>query len=370
MKSSEYINESVELLKTLIEIPSFSREEEHTAACIQQFMRISGIEAHRNMNNVWSHNLHFDPELPTILLNSHHDTVRPNDRWTSDPHKAIDSDGKITGLGSNDAGGALVSLLAVFRKFYFRQDLSFNLVYAATAEEEISGLNGLESLVPLLPRLDFAIVGEPTKMDLAVAERGLLVLDCTTHGEAGHAANGVGKNAILEAFEDINWFRTYEFERKSEMLGDIKMTTTVINAGKQHNVIPDSCSFTVDVRTTEQYTNEEVLEIVREHVKSDVAPRSVRLNSSYAPMDHPLVIAALNAGCNPYGSATCSDQAVLNFPSVKIGPGDSNRSHTADEFIFLEEIHTGVDIYGQILENLDQELKKDHYETLEGRYPA
>lgn len=344
--------DSVQLLKRLISIPSFSREEHGTAVQIALFLYERGVEAKRLENNVWATNKYFDPSKPSILLNSHHDTVRPNPGYTRDPFAAAVEDGKLYGLGSNDAGGSLVSLLAAFLHFYDQQALGYNLIFAATAEEEISGRNGIELLLPHLGPLEFALVGEPTEMHLAIAEKGLMVLDCLALGKAGHAAREEGDNAIYKALKDIEWFRIYQFPKVSELFGPVKMNVTVINAGAQHNVVPAECKFTVDVRVTDSYRNEEVLAIIKQHVDSEVTARSLRLRSSFIDKNHPIVQRGLALGRKTYGSPTTSDQALLDIPSLKIGPGDSARSHMADEFIFLEEISQGIDLYIKLLEPL------------------
>lgn len=344
--------DALALLKRLIATPSFSREEDQTAGLIEAFLDEKQIPFERLTNNVWAKNRHFNPAKPTVLLNSHHDTVKPNKSWTLDPFDPIERDGKLFGLGSNDAGGCLVSLIATFVYFYDRADMAYNLVIAASAEEEISGRDGLELLLPELPPISFAIVGEPTEMQLAIAEKGLLVLDCTAHGISGHAARNEGENAIYKAIQDINWLTTYQFPNVSPTLGPVKLSVTIINAGTQHNVVPDTCTFTVDVRVTEQYSLEEVIDIIRSNIESDVTPRSIRLKPSSIPVDHPIVKAGLELGRHTYGSPTTSDQAVLNCPSLKCGPGHSGRSHSADEFIYLREINEGVDGYIRMLEQI------------------
>jgi acetylornithine deacetylase len=349
---STLYQQAVELLQQLISIPSFSKEEDRTADLIEQFLKQRGIEPHRKMNNLWAWNKHFDAAKPTILLNSHHDTVKPNSGYTRDPYDAKIEDGKLYGLGSNDAGGCLVSLIAVFLHFYDQQDLKYNFCLATTAEEEISGVNGLELIIPDLGQLDFGIVGEPTQMQLAVAERGLMVLDCVAHGKAGHAAREEGDNAIYKALKDIEWFRTYRFPKESDLFGPIKMSVTIINAGSQHNVVPASCTFTVDVRVTDAYRNEEVLELIREHVTCDVTPRSIRLKPSSISKNHPIVKAGVALGRTTYGSPTTSDQSLLDIPSVKVGPGDSARSHTADEFVYVDEIREGIELYIEMLKKI------------------
>jgi acetylornithine deacetylase len=341
--------DSLALLQKLISIQSFSKEEAQTADAIAQFLQDRNIKTHRKLNNVWAYNVHFDPSKPTILLNSHHDTVKPNPGYTRDPFAPIIEDGKLYGLGSNDAGGCLVSLIATFLYFNEQKDLNYNLCLAATAEEEISGLNGLECILPDLGELDFAIVGEPTLMNLAIAEKGLLVLDCTVHGKAGHAAREEGDNAIYKALKDIEWFRNYRFSKVSTVFGPLKMSVTIINAGSQHNVVPAICTFTVDVRVTDAYTNEEVLKIIRTNVDCVVTPRSTRLKPSSIDKEHPFVQSGIALGRSTYGSPTTSDQALLSIPSVKIGPGDSARSHMADEYVYVHEIGEGIQLYVELL---------------------
>ncbi len=343
---------AIGLLQQLISIPSFSKEEEKTANLLVSFFKHHGMETMRKGNNVWSINKFFDPTKPTILLNSHHDTVKPNPAYTRDPFSADLENGKLYGLGSNDAGGALVSLIMTFFYFYNEQNLKYNLVLAATAEEEISGTNGIELIWNELPKIDFAIVGEPTLTDIAVAEKGLLVLDCVARGKAGHAAREEGVNAIYESLKDIEWFRTYQFPKISESLGKIKMSVTVIHSGQAHNQVPAECKFTVDVRVTDAYTLEEVLDIINHQVSCEVMPRSLRLRPSGVSEDHPLVIAGTAIGKKLYGSPTTSDQALIPVPSIKMGPGDSARSHSADEFIFAHEIETGIDSYISLLEKI------------------
>lgn len=344
----------ISLLRQLISTPSFSREEDGTAAILADFLQKNGVKTSRLQNNVWARNRYFNPTKPTVLLNSHHDTVKPNKGYTRDPFKADMIDGQLFGLGSNDAGGALVSLLAAFLHFFERADLPFNLVYAATAEEEISGKNGVELLLPELGKIDCAIVGEPTQMQLAIAEKGLLVLDCMASGKSGHAAREEGENAIYNAWADIDWFKTHRFSRISEFLGPMKMSVTVVQAGSQHNVVPDECRFTVDVRVNECYTFEQVLAVIQANVRCSVEPRSLRMRSSIIAPEHPLVQAGLALGRTCYGSPTTSDKALMPFPALKMGPGDSARSHTADEFIFLREIEEGIGGYIRLLETFGQ----------------
>ncbi|WP_025142283.1 M20 family metallo-hydrolase [Pedobacter jeongneungensis] len=341
--------ESLDLLRQLIRIQSFSKEEDRTANLIAQFLEERGVKIQRKMNNVWAYNKHFDANKRTLLLNSHHDTVKPNSGYTRDPYDAAIEGDKLFGLGSNDAGGCLVSLIGAFLYYYEQENLKYNICLAATAEEEISGNNGLELVLPDLGELEFGIVGEPTEMNLAIAERGLLVLDCVSHGKAGHAAREEGENAIYKALKDIEWFRNYQFPKVSEVFGPLKMTVTIINAGSQHNVVPANCTFTVDVRVTDAYTNEEVLEIIRANVDCDVTPRSIRLKPSSIDKNHPVVQAGVALGRTTYGSPTTSDQALLDIPSVKCGPGFSGRSHMADEFLYVREVAEGVEGYVNML---------------------
>lgn len=350
--TGKLFSDSLELLQELIRIPSISKEETRTASAIELFLKDRGIKTHRKNNNIWAYNKHYDAAKPTILLNSHHDTVKPNQGYVRDPFAADIEDGKLYGLGSNDAGGSLVSLIAAFLNFYEQKNLKYNLCLAATAEEEISGKDGLELIIPELGPLDFAIVGEPTLMQLAIAERGLMVLDCVAHGKAGHAAREEGENAIYNAIKDIEWFRTYEFSKKSALFGPIKMSVTVIEAGSQHNVVPAECKFTVDVRVTDAYRNDEVLKIIRQNVNCDVNPRSTRLKPSSISVDHPIVKAGIALGRETYGSPTTSDQALLDIPSLKMGPGDSARSHMADEYIYTDEIKEGIALYIKLISEI------------------
>jgi acetylornithine deacetylase len=331
---------------------------------IEQFLQSKKIATNRLLNNVWATNKYFDSNQPTILLNSHHDTVKPNKQYTKDPFQPAIEDRKLFGLGSNDAGGCLVSLLTAFVHFYHQQHLPFNLVMAATAEEEISGNNGIELLLndETFGKLQSdngnkfkgwsAIVGEPTLMNMAVAEKGLLVLDCTAQGKAGHAAREEGDNAIYKALKDIEWLRSFQFEKVSALLGPNKMSVTIINAGTQHNVVPAACTFTVDVRVNELYDFEEVIRIIQQNIRSVISPRSLRLRSTGIALDHPLVKAGMEMGLAYYGSPTTSDKALMPFPALKIGPGDSARSHTADEFIFVDEIKNGIEGYIHLLNKI------------------
>jgi len=352
MEIEKLYNDALKLLQQLISIPSFSKEENKTADAIEAFLQSKHIETKRLQNNIWSTGKYFDENKPTILLNSHHDTVKPNRQYTKDPFKAGIEGGKLFGLGSNDAGGCLVALLATFIYFCHQQNLNYNLVFSATAEEEISGKNGIELLLTHLPKIDAAIVGEPTLMTMAIAEKGLVVLDCTAHGKAGHAAREEGENAIYKALKDIEWFKNYKFDKVSELLGPNKMSVTLINAGSQHNVVPAECKFTVDIRVNELYDLDEVLKIVREYVQCDITPRSLRLRSTNIAVDHPLVKAGIALGRTYYGSPTTSDKALMPFPALKIGPGDSARSHSADEFIFVDEIKEGIGLYIQLLSKI------------------
>jgi len=356
-----YMNNSVEqlsekaiaLLKELISTPSFSKEENDTAELITQFFHDNNVPFARVGNNVYAKNLHYDVSKPSVLLNSHHDTVKPNKGYTLDPFVPVVKDGKLFGLGSNDAGGCLVSLMATFLHFYDRKDINHNVVFAASAEEEISGVNGIELVLPYLGNIDFGIVGEPTKMEMAVAERGLMVIDCTAQGRAGHAARNEGENALYKALEDINWIRNYRFEKVSDLLGESRMTVTVIETeNKQHNVVPAQCKFVIDVRVNELYTFDEILDALKSNLQSQYKPRTTRMKSTSISLEHPLVKAGIALGRGYYGSPTTSDKALMPFPTLKMGPGDSARSHTADEYIYLDEIKNGIDLYIQLVEKV------------------
>lgn len=351
MLYQEEKNDAVALLQQLIAIPSFSREESVAADFLERYIELKGYVVSRKDNNIWMLSPGFDPAHPTILLNSHIDTVKPASGWIHDPFTPVLENGKLVGLGSNDAGASIVALLHAFFILTQRQQ-TYNLIFAATAEEEISGKNGIESLLKELPKIDFAIVGEPTQMNIAVAEKGLMVLDCTATGIAGHAARNEGENAIYKAILDIEWFRTYEFAKKTDLLGPVKMSVTQINAGTQHNVVPDKCSFVVDVRSNEMYSNKEILEEIRSHANSEVQPRSTRLSSTATPLDHPIVKRGVELNLSLFGSPTLSDQSLMSFPSLKMGPGDSARSHTADEYILTNEIEDAIEIYIQLLDGL------------------
>lgn len=364
MTLQEYTNEAVSLLKRLIAIPSVSRDEKAAADELENTIRGYGFEPHREGNNVWIINPDYQEDRPTILLNAHIDTVRPVASWTRDPHTPIVEGDRLYGLGANDCGGGLVSLLQVFRiltsqpsalnpliPLPHREGRGWtpNLIYLASCEEEVSGKDGIVKALPLLPKIDVAIVGEPTGMQPAVAEKGLMVLDITAHGKSGHAARNEGVNAIYEALDDLQWMRSYQFERVSPFLGATQLQATVIQAGTQHNVVPDECRITVDVRTNECYTNEEVFDIISQHCKSDVQARSFRLHSSHIDTGHPLIRQCVSMGMEPFGSPTLSDQALMPFPSFKLGPGDSARSHSADEYICISEIEHAINTYCQLL---------------------
>jgi acetylornithine deacetylase len=352
MVTEKIISECVDLLKAIIEIPSYSREEKNVADYLEEKLISWDYSPMRIGNNIWMRNKHWSEGKPVILLNSHIDTVRPGKGWSYEPFKATVETGKITGLGSNDAGASVVSLLACFRNFYSAGYLPWNLIFCASAEEEISGDKGIASILDQLGKIDMAIVGEPTQMQLAIAEKGLLVLDCETKGIAGHAARSEGENAIYNAIKDIQILESFRFPLVSDILGSVKMTVTQIEAGHQHNVVPDSCHFVVDVRTNEFYSNEEVFKIISGLLQSEVTPRSFRLNSSGINADHPLVLRGIEMDLKIFGSPTTSDQAVIPYSSIKMGPGDSARSHTANEYILISEIHEGINTYIKLLEGL------------------
>ncbi len=346
------VQAALELLQRLVATPSYSKEEADTAAILENFLQQHGANVQRKKHNVWARNRYFDTAKPTLLLNSHHDTVKPVPGWTRHPFQAKVEDGRLYGLGSNDAGGALVALIATFLYFQERSDLPFNLIIAATAEEEISGANGIECILPELGNIWAGIVGEPTQMCMAIAEKGLLVVDAEAKGRAGHAARNEGDNAIYKALQDIEWIKNYRFERESELLGAVKMTVTQIHAGAQHNVVPDHCRFVIDIRTNELYSNRTVFELLKQHLHAEIKARSFRLNSSNIALDHPLVQAGQALGLPHFGSPTLSDQALMPFPSLKMGPGDSARSHTANEFIELAEVEEGIKVYIALLETV------------------
>lgn len=351
MEISKLQYEAIELLKELIQTPSYSGEEEGTALLLENWLKQYEIPFNRHLNNVWAVNKYFDGSKPTLLLNSHHDTVKPNSAYTKDPFQAIVENSKLFGLGSNDAGGCLVSLLATFIYFYQSQDLKFNLLFAGTAEEEINGKNGIASLLPLIPNIDAAIVGEPTLMQMATAEKGLVVFDAVIKGTPSHAAHPNTNNAIYKTAEVLNWFEKFQFEKVSKVLGEVKLTVTQMNAGSQHNVVPAQVNLVIDVRVNDLYSNTEVEKILKEKAPVDeIKARSLRLNSSSIPEDHSLVSAGKSLGMTTYGSPTLSDQALLSCPSLKLGPGDSTRSHSTDEFIYVKEVEEGINMYIKLLE--------------------
>ena len=349
MTQEQYVSDAVELLKKLIATPSISRNEKDAADIMEQTIRSYGFEPQREANNLWIIDPHYDESRPTLLLNAHIDTVKPVASWSRDPFSPDVEDGVLYGLGSNDCGGGLCSLLQIFRMLTEKPQ-SYNLIYLASAEEEVSGKDGITRALPLLPHIDLAIVGEPTGMNPAVAEKGLMVLDVIAHGKSGHAARNEGVNTIYEALGDMRWIRDYKFEKVSEFLGPTKMTLTVVNAGTQHNVIPDKCTMLVDIRTNEFYDNEEVYEFIRQHLKSEVKAHSFRLKSSRIDPEHPLIRKCVAMGMKPFGSPTLSDQALMHFPSFKLGPGESSRSHSANEFIRISEIRDAIAKYETLLD--------------------
>ena len=341
---------ALDLLKQLIATPSFSQEEEATAAVIEGWFNAFDIPFKRENNNVYAFNKYFDAAKPTLLLNSHHDTVKPNSAYTRDPFEPSVEEGKLYGLGSNDAGGALVSLIATFTHFYGKQNLNHNLVLVASAEEENSGAKGLNSMLPILPHIDLAIVGEPTLMQLAIAEKGLVIFDGIVKGTPSHAAHPNNDNSIYNTIKILEWFKNFSFEKVSEVLGEVKLTVTQINAGTQHNVVPAQVDLVIDVRVNDKYSNKEIADILMTEAPCLLKPRSLRLNSSAIDKNHPLVLSGIAMGRTTYGSPTLSDQAVLSCQSMKMGPGDSTRSHSADEFIYVKEIEEGIELYIQMLE--------------------
>ena len=349
MTQEEYVSDAVDLLKKLIATPSVSRNEKDAADIMEQTIRSYGFEPHREANNIWIIDPHYDESRPTLLLNAHIDTVKPVASWTRNPFSPDVEEGVLYGLGCNDCGGGLCSLLQLFRMLTAKPQ-QYNLIYLASAEEEVSGKDGITRALPLLPHIDLAIVGEPTGMNPAVAEKGLMVLDVIAHGKSGHAARNEGVNAIYEALDDMRWIRDYKFEKVSEFLGPTKMTLTVVNAGTQHNVIPDKCTMLVDIRTNEFYDNEEVYEFICQHLKSEVKAHSFRLKSSRIDPEHPLIKKCVAMGMKPFGSPTLSDQALMHFPSFKLGPGESSRSHSADEFIKISEIADAIAKYKELLD--------------------
>lgn len=350
MNQRTLTEKALELLKELISTPSFSKEEEGTAAALENWFKGLDIPFERIHNNIFAKNKYWDDSKPTLLLNSHHDTVKPNQAYTKDPFLPHIEDGKLFGLGSNDAGGCLVSLLATFAYFYHAENLNHNILMVASAEEENAGKNSLRGLLPSLPKIDVAIVGEPTLMQLAIAEKGLVVFDAVVKGTPSHAAHPNDNNAIYNTIEVLEWFKNYSFDRKSEVLGDVKMTVTQINAGSQHNVVPSQVDLVVDVRVNDKYTNQEIADLLKREAPCELKERSLRLNSSSIDKDHPLVKSGIALGRKTYGSPTLSDQAALSCQSLKLGPGDSTRSHSADEFIYVCEIEEGIDLYIKLLE--------------------
>lgn len=350
MEYKESYTDAIDLLKRLISTPSVSRQEQDAADVLSDYIKqYEHFTIHREGNNLWIMDPHYDEQRPTLLLNAHIDTVKPVDSWERNPFMPVVEDDCLYGLGSNDCGGGLVSLLQVFR-LLTEKPQQYNLIYLASAEEEVSGINGIRRVLPLLPKVDVAIVGEPTGMQPAIAEKGLMVLDVTCKGVSGHAARQEGVNAIYEALDDLNWLRNYRFEKVSDLLGPTLMNVTVINAGTQHNVIPDKCTFTVDIRTNEYYHNEDVYDFIKNHLKGEVKARSFHLHSSCIDREHPIVKRCVAMGMQPFGSPTLSDQALMPFPSLKLGPGESSRSHSADEYIRLSEIENGINTYMKLLD--------------------
>ncbi len=359
MTLETYVSDAVELLKKLISIPSVSRNEKDAADIMEQAIRDYGFTPHREANNIWTIAPHYNESKPTLLLNAHIDTVKPVESWKRDPFSPTiekiasqtsgDIEDTLFGLGSNDCGGGLCSLLQIFR-LLTQKAQTYNLIYLASAEEEVSGKDGISRVLPLLPHIDLAIVGEPTSMQPAVAEKGLMVLDVIAHGKSGHAARNEGVNAIYEALDDMRWIRDYQFEKVSDFLGPTKMTLTVVNAGSQHNVIPDTCTMLVDIRTNEFYDNEDVYHFICQHLKSECKAHSFRLKSSRIDPAHPLIQKCVAMGMKPFGSPTLSDQALMPFPSFKLGPGESSRSHSADEFIRISEIRDAIAKYKELLD--------------------
>lgn len=351
MNINHLTHEATDLLIKMVSIPSVSREEKEVADFLEKVLSDYGLNPHRNGHNIWSICPTYDPFRPTLLLNAHIDTVKPTSSWTIPPFSPVIEDGKLYGLGTNDDGASVVSLLQVYRQI-IQSPQQYNIIFLASCEEEVSGKNGIEQVLPLLPHIDVALVGEPTGMQPAIAEKGLMVIDVTAHGKSGHAARNEGENAIYKALDDIQWFRQFHFDKESPLLGPVKMSVTIIQAGTQHNVIPDQCKFTVDVRSNEFYSNEEIFKIICNHIQGEAQARSFRLNSSHITENHPLVKKAIELGRIPFGSPTLSDQALMKFPSLKMGPGQSSRSHTANEYIELNEIKEAITLYYNILNGL------------------
>ncbi|WKB82326.1 M20 family metallo-hydrolase [Cellulophaga omnivescoria] len=349
MEQKQLTEKAIDLLKELIAIQSFSSEEDKTADAIENWFTSFNIPFTRDNNNVYAKNKHWDASKPTLLLNSHHDTVKPNSAYTKDPFNPHIEDGKLYGLGSNDAGGCLVSLLATFSHFYNAENLKHNILMVASMEEESAGPNSLRGLLPKLPQIDVAIVGEPTLMQLAIAEKGLIVFDAEVKGTPSHAAHPNNDNSIYNTIKVLEWFKNYSFSKVSDVLGEVKLTVTQINAGKQHNVVPAKVDLVIDVRVNDKYTNKEVAEMLQKEAPCKLTPRGLKLNSSAIDISHPLVQAGIALGRKTYGSPTLSDQAALTCQSLKLGPGDSTRSHSADEFIYVNEIEEGIDLYIKIL---------------------
>ncbi|APD08115.1 acetylornithine deacetylase [Flavobacteriaceae bacterium UJ101] len=353
IKLEKITDDCIQLLKEMIAIPSFSREEKNTADALFSFFEQYGCHPKRLKNNVWCESTNYTDNAPVILLNSHHDTVKFGEDWLTDPHTPTLDGDKLTGLGSNDAGASVVSLIATFIYLSQLPQLPYKLIIAISAEEEVSGQNGIRLLLPQLGKIDLGIVGEPTQMRGAIAEKGLIVLDCIAHGKTGHAAREEGENALYKALEDIRFFQNHPFQKESSILGKTKMTVTQIESGTQHNVVPDRCHFVVDIRTNELYQNTDVIEEVKKHIQSEITPRSYHLNSSRIDPEHPLVKKLLQMGRKTYGSPTLSDQASMNFQTIKLGPGMSARSHTPNEFIYLSEIKEGIQLYIELLEDFN-----------------
>ena len=359
MTITQYTADAIALLKQLIAVPSVSRSEKDAADVMQRAMESYGFTPSREGNNLWVMSERWDNNRPTLLLNAHIDTVKPVATWTRDPFTPTIEGDRLYGLGSNDCGGGLVALLQVFRALVSAENnnvppaqeswRNVNLIYLASCEEEVSGAGGIRAVLPLLPKIDVAIVGEPTGMQPAIAERGLMVIDGVAYGKSGHAARNEGVNAIYEALDDLLFVRDHRFEKVSPLLGPTKMQCTVVNSGTQHNVVPDECRFIIDVRTNEYYTNEEVFDFLQSRIKSQLKARSFHLHSSSIPLEHPLVQRCVAMGMTPFGSPTLSDQALMRFPSFKLGPGESSRSHSADEFVCLSEIENAISTYLKLL---------------------
>ncbi len=355
MKQTDYLHDAITLLQQLIAVPSVSRDEAKAADILEKTINGYGYAVNREGNNVWVMSDDFNPEKPTLLLNAHIDTVKPTTSWTRDPFSPDVEGDVLYGLGSNDCGGGLVSLLQAFRHITSREQ-KYNTIYLASAEEEVSGVNGIRRVLPMLPNIAVAVVGEPTGMLPAIAEKGLMVVDATAKGVSGHAARGEGVNAIYEALDDLVWLRDYRFEKVSDLLGETLMNVTMVNAGTQHNVIPDECRFTIDIRTNEHYKNEDVFNFLCSELKSTLKARSFHLHSSCISTDNPLIRRCVTMGMKPFGSPTLSDQALMRFPSFKLGPGESSRSHSADEFTKISEIRGAIDTYIRLLDGCDLAL--------------